>query len=172
MDKNSLSELKCMEAEPSASVMERKLGKVEQLVSRLENYPDPGVRQAAAELVGTLIDLHGDAFEEIFRRLGAQTALEFAQSPSIGSVLLLHGLHPEDVMTRVRAALDKVRPVLQNHQGDVELLAVENGSVFLRLKGTCHGCPSSQSTFKNLIESAVYGWAPEVEAIHLEGGAH
>ena len=37
-------------------------------------------------------------------------------------LLLLHGLHPVPLEARVRAALDEVRPYLESHGGDVELL--------------------------------------------------
>jgi len=47
----------------------------------------------------------------------------------------------EDV--RVTRALENVRPQLQSHGGDVELLGLDGGVVRLRMRGSCHGCPSS-----------------------------
>ena len=38
---------------------------------------------------------------------------------------------------RVRAALDKIRPALQQDGGDVELVAIEGGVVKVRLVGAC-----------------------------------
>ena len=43
---------------------------------------------------------------------------------------------------KVQAALDKVRPMLQADGGDVELVDVKDGVVFVRLKGACGGCQS------------------------------
>ena len=45
------------------------------------------------------------------------------------TVLLLYGLHPHPIETRVRQALDKVRPYLDSHGGNVELLSVNDGVV-------------------------------------------
>ena len=87
----------------------------------------------------------------------------------VGSLLLLHGIHPMSAAERIELALEKVRPMLQSHQGNVELVSFQEATLKLRLQGTCNGCPSSQSTFKNLIESAVYDAAPEVERIEIEG---
>lgn len=40
---------------------------------------------------------------------------------------------------KVEAVLDQIRPFLQRDGGDVELVAVEDGIVKVRLKGACHG---------------------------------
>src|SRR5262249_42532332 len=77
--------------------------------------------------------------------------------------------HPLDVGTRVRQALERVRPQLGAHGGDVSLLGVWDGVVRLRLEGSCHGCPSSTVTMKLAIEQAVTEAAPEVTAIEVEG---
>ena len=62
----------------------------------------------------------------------------------MAGLLLVHGLHPYDVQTRVARALDSVRPYLGSHGGDVELLGVDaEGVVTLRMLGNCDGCPSS-----------------------------
>ena len=43
----------------------------------------------------------------------------------VASVLLLHGLHPVDLETRVRGALEKTRPYLKSHGGNVELVGID-----------------------------------------------
>ena len=70
----------------------------------------------------------------------------------------------------MQQALEKVRPYLFSHGGNVELLEVtDEGAVSLRLEGSCHGCPSSQITLKYSIEEAIYAAAPDVTAIHVQG---
>jgi Fe-S cluster biogenesis protein NfuA len=69
----------------------------------------------------------------------------------------------------VRRALDKVRPYLHSHGGDVELLGISEGTVRLHLEGSCHGCPSSQVTLQTTIERAIYEAAPDVVAIEVDG---
>jgi len=88
----------------------------------------------------------------------------------VGSLLLLYGLHPVDLETRVRGALEKTRPYLRSHGGNVELVDVdESGAVRLRLQGSCHGCPSSAMTLKLAIEQAIHDAAPDVTSISVEG---
>ena len=69
----------------------------------------------------------------------------------------------------VLQALDKVRPDLDSHGGNVELLGIEGGVVRLRLQGSCKTCPSSSMTLKLAIEEAIYREAPDVTAIEAEG---
>ena len=89
----------------------------------------------------------------------------------MSSLLLLYGLHPLDLEARVQQALEKVRPLLRSHGGNVELLGIADGVVRLRMLGSCHGCPSSAMTLKNAIEEAIYAAAPDATAIEVEGVA-
>ena len=82
---------------------------------------------------------------------------------------MLHDLHPEDTETRVARALVEVRPYLKSHGGNVELVKVDNGVAYLRLEGSCHGCPSSTITLKLAIEEAIYKAAPDLVELQVEG---
>ncbi len=88
----------------------------------------------------------------------------------VGNLLVLHDLHPDDVLTRVQAALDRVRPYLGSHAGGVSLLGVDaDGVAHLRLEGSCDGCASSALTVKSAIEDAILVAAPDVVAVEAEG---
>jgi Fe-S cluster biogenesis protein NfuA len=78
-------------------------------------------------------------------------------------------LHPLGLEERVRQALEGVRPYLRSHGGNVELLEVRDGVVRLRLQGNCHHCPSSALTMQQTVEEAIFGKAPEVTAVEVEG---
>lgn len=143
--------------------------RVQTLVSELDGYSDPKVQGNVRELVAALLALHGEALAELLEHLETDALSEIAREPKLSSVLLLHGLHPDGVQTRIERALEKVRPQLEAHRGDVEVLEVGETRLRLRLKGTCNGCPSSASTFRNLLENAVFELAPEIESIEVEG---
>jgi Fe-S cluster biogenesis protein NfuA len=145
--------------------------RIESLIGSLESYPDAAIRDNVRELVGSLLSLHGEALAHMLESFDEPSLKELASQPTISSVLLLHGLHPDDIQTRIEQALEQVRPSLRSHQGDVELLAIEQGRVRLRLVGTCNGCPSSTVTFKNLLETAIQDLAPEIESIEVDGMA-
>jgi Fe-S cluster biogenesis protein NfuA len=69
------------------------------------------------------------------------------------------------MMEEVQRALDEVRPNLQMDGGDVELVSVEGGEVFVRLKGHCVGCPISALTVKQGLEVALRQMVPGVERV-------
>ena len=150
---------------------------VEGLIRKIENLPDAEARASAVELVQALMDFHGaglDRLMEIVAEAGdAGYAIfdNFARDSLVGSLLLLYGLHPTPLETRVMQALEKVRPYLDSHGGNVELLGIADEVVRLRLQGSCKSCPSSSMTLKLAIEEAIYEAAPDVRAIEAEGVA-
>jgi Fe-S cluster biogenesis protein NfuA/nitrite reductase/ring-hydroxylating ferredoxin subunit len=139
---------------------------MDELVARVERLLDD-VDERGAELVQALLDLYGEGLKRIVERVDGRA---LAEDELVSHLLMLHDLHPVPVDSRVRDALDEVRPYLESHGGDVELLSVdENGLVRLRMHGSCHGCPSSTMTLKLAIEDAIQRAAPEVERIEAEG---
>jgi len=71
-----------------------------------------------------------------------------------------------ELVERVEAALDEIRPALQMDGGDVELLDIDNeGIVRLRLVGACGGCPMSQFTLQMGIEHTLKSRVPEVARV-------
>ncbi len=72
------------------------------------------------------------------------------------------------MQARVLDALGEVRPYLESHGGNVELLEVDGSTVRLRMQGSCSGCPSSAMTLKLAIENAIQKVAPEIEEVIAE----
>jgi Fe-S cluster biogenesis protein NfuA len=125
-------------------------------------------RAQDVELVQSLVDLYGEGLRRIVE-YDPQRASALAGDELVSHLMLLHGLHPVPLETRVKGALEDVRPYLEQHGGDVELLGVEGGVARLRLQGSCNGCPSSTATLKLAIEDAIHKVAPDVEEITAEG---
>ncbi len=66
----------------------------------------------------------------------------------------------------IKAALENIRPFLQRDGGDVEFVEyTEDKVVLVRLKGHCAGCPYSQMTIKQGIESLLREQYPEIKAV-------
>jgi Fe-S cluster biogenesis protein NfuA len=66
---------------------------------------------------------------------------------------------------QVEAALNKVRVGLKTEGGDIDLIDVKEGTVFVRLKGACGSCPMSTLTLKNWVETTLKREIPEVKAV-------
>ncbi|MFG2596114.1 NifU family protein [Streptomyces sp. NPDC048462] len=135
-------------------------------------------RERSEELVRLVVDFYGAGLERLLDLVHEQGRLDegvlaaLAGDDLVASVLLVHGLHPYGVERRVEQALESVRPYLGSHGGDVELLDVTaEGTVRLRLLGSCDGCPSSSVTLKLAVQGAVEAAAPEITSIEVETAA-
>jgi Fe-S cluster biogenesis protein NfuA/nitrite reductase/ring-hydroxylating ferredoxin subunit len=146
---------------------------IERLLDEVESLPDPKSRELATELVAELLELYGEGLGRMMELASAAgeggLAGELAEDDLVSHLLLVHGLHPVPVEARVQSALDEVRPYLDSHGGDVELLEVEDTVVRLRMEGSCSGCPSSAMTLKLAIEQAIAKSAPEIESVEADG---
>jgi len=70
------------------------------------------------------------------------------------------------IKDRVEATLARIRPQLQSHGGDVELVDVsEDGVVSVKLTGACHGCPGALMTLRMGVERILKEQVPEVTRV-------
>lgn len=126
----------------------------------------------AQQLVREVVGLYGAGLERIMRMVGdpetdGGLVERLATDDLVASLLLVHGLHPHDVHRRVSDALDRVRPYLGSHGGDVDLLEVADDTVRLAFTGSCKSCPSSAVTLELAVQDAVRAAAPEVSSIEV-----
>lgn len=124
-------------------------------------------RERAEQLVSEVADLYGTALERIVESLHGPVVDRLVADELVASLLLVHGLHPHDVHQRISDALDRVRPYLGSHGGDVELISVEDDVVKLRFAGSCQSCPSSSVTLEFAVEDAIRAAAPEIVSIEV-----
>jgi len=156
--------------------LQERVARMEALLGEIETLPDQNARSRAAEVVGVLLDLYGEGLARMMEVVAEGEERErifdaFSKDELLSHLLLLHGLHPLDLKTRVVMALEEVRPYLKSHGGNVELLGVEEGVARLRMQGSCSGCPSSTVTLRLAIEEAIQKTAPDLERIVAEGVA-
>jgi Fe-S cluster biogenesis protein NfuA len=155
---------------PTASeeAFRQRVQRVEMLVDALEHTPDPSVRAAARELIQTLLELHRTGLARLLEAAGPAVVESCARDELVGGLLLLHDLHPVDFETRVRQAVEQVRPRLQAHGADAELVGVVEGRVRLRLRG---GFASSGSSLRLVLEEVLGEAAPDAVAVEIEDDA-
>ena len=144
--------------------------RIERLLDGLRVAIVPREYDHVEEVVRLVTELYGTGLERILAVVGPEVAAVLAGDELVASLLLVHGLHPDDLGSRVEGALESVRPFLRHHEGDVELLDVDEatGAVHLRLLGSCDGCPSSAVTLQLAVERAIREAAPEIGIIDVE----
>ena len=154
---------------------QQQLQEIVGLVHDLETIADPASRGSAQKLVQLLMDLHAKAFERSLEiifgsaRGGSQLIDELGDDPLVGSLLVLYGLHPEDLRTRVERKLEQTRAKLHKMGAEVTLLAVEEGNVRVHAKVEGHVCGSTKQSVRAAVEAALYEAAPDLTSLSLEG---
>jgi Fe-S cluster biogenesis protein NfuA len=161
------------------AAFKKRIQRIGEIVEHLESAADPSARAMAKELVESLMALHGAALERILEiaaeagEPGESIIVKYGGDELVSSVLLLYGLHPENLRNRVMRALDKMRPFLDSHSARAELVSIEgDGTVTLRLEVKSSGCGSSGAQVKSALEAAVENAAPDASSIVVqEAGA-
>jgi Fe-S cluster biogenesis protein NfuA len=149
--------------------------RINSLVQKAQALPDKAARATALELLQEVMNLHASVLDRMLELAsqagdpGFELIEKFAHDPLISGLLVLYDLHPEDLDTRIARALDKVRPYLHSHGGDVEFIDCHDGIVKLHLTGSCNGCSGSRATLKTAVEQAIFEAAPEVATVVAEG---
>jgi len=66
---------------------------------------------------------------------------------------------------KLKSIIAQIRPGLQADGGDIELVAIEDGVVSVRLVGSCGNCPMSSITLKKGVERFIRSKLPEVKEV-------
>jgi len=149
--------------------------KIGGLVQDLETITDPAVRSAVKELVQLLMDLHGTGLERILeivfesKESGPHVINELGRDPLVGSLLVLYGLHPDDLQTRVERKLKQIDSKLHKMGAEARLVSVSDGEVRLRVTLDGHTCGSTSKTVQTSVEEAIYEAAPDLTSLVVEG---
>ena len=162
-------------ASGNGAAAEALIARVSELTARIGELGDPAARAGAEELVSAVIELYGEGLARIFEAVdasgeaGAALRSRLADDGVVASLMLIHDLYPVSLSERVVEALDSVRPYMESHGGNVDLLGIEDGVARIRLEGSCEGCPASASTLELAIKQALDEAAPDLEGLLVEG---
>jgi Fe-S cluster biogenesis protein NfuA/nitrite reductase/ring-hydroxylating ferredoxin subunit len=156
---------------------EQLLARVQELQEALERSGQTVPRDLAEELVSGVVQMYGVGLERILAAVraagepGERVAKGLAEDDFVAMLLLIHDLHPVPLGHRVQAALDSVRPYMESHGGNVELLSLENGVARIHLRGSCSDCSASSVTLELAIKQALEEAAPDLAGLEVEGMA-
>ena len=149
--------------------------RIETLIGALERDPDQPASGSARELVALVLDLHALGLARLMATLmqaggSASIVARLLDDDHVRAMLLLHGLHPEDMETRIRRAVERLRPHLGVHGLRLDVLEIAAGAVRLRLQAGEAGIKAPLVwTLPGEIESAIVEAAPDVERVLIEG---
>src|SRR4051794_7561499 len=145
--------------------------RIQQLTEQLDTVSDPRARAIAEELTTAVVQMYGAGLERIVGLLDDAAVEALATDDVVSGLLLIHDLHPVPLAERVGQALERVRPYMESHGGDVELLGIEDGIARLALHGSCKSCRASSATLELAVRQALEELCPDLEGMDVEGVA-
>lgn len=147
--------------------LDRLLGRLEQLVAEVDELEDPA-RSAIYELLDGIDTLHRRALHALGEQVDDAVLADARQArPAVDWLLTAYGVGTDERAV-VEAAIDRVRPYIHSHGGEVELLDVEGGVAHLRLSGACAGCTASAVTLRHGVEEALEEHWPGFVGLEVE----
>jgi hypothetical protein len=158
--------------------IQSQIQRIGEIVQHLESSADPGARLVGKELLECVMALHGAALERMLElateagEAGEAMIRKCGRDEIVSSVLLLYGLHPESIRTRVTHALENSRKLLERHDAAAELVSIsDQDEIILRLQLKSERC--SAASLPAQLKAVIQDAAPDASAIVVEeSGAH
>ena len=155
--------------------MNRAGSRIQELVEQLNALLDPAARALFQECMESVLDFYGHGLSRVLQVAkeaepeGGRFYNTIVDDSVLRGLLLIHDLHPADLETRLREALNSVRPYLESDGGNVELVSLQEDVARLKLQGTCKSCASSAVTLELAVKRALEEACPDLARLEVEG---
>jgi hypothetical protein len=158
-----------------ARVLEEQQRRIDELIAALATLDDTHAREIAQALLQVVLELHASGLarlaEIVTEADGAEGAIvaRLMQDKQVSALLLLHGLHPHDLASRVAHAVEGLRAPLGAQGIRIELVDAREDLVRVRLAGVLTGKHVTPADVQSDIERAILEQAPDVTRIEIDG---
>jgi hypothetical protein len=157
--------------------LDEQVARLQELLGALDGLADATARSAAQELLRVVIRLHSLGLADlldIVQEAGSQPAdtllPRFTANPRVRGLLLLHDLHPEDLPTRARKAVERLRPHLGVKNVRAELIGVEAKVVRINVSASDpNGILPTAALLRQEIEEVLLEMIPDADEVVIEG---
>jgi len=129
------------------------LDRLEVLLADVDGL-DEHVRDRVFELLDGVDAVHRLAITRLADSLREQLRPLRRGDAAVDWLFEAYGVGVDDT-DAASVALDQVRPYLHEHGGEVEVLGVQHGVVWVRMTGACSGCTSAAETLRYGVEEAL-----------------
>ncbi|MCB0908789.1 MAG: NifU family protein [Nocardioidaceae bacterium] len=156
---------------PEADPIEALAGRLDAAMARVADLDAPA-RELVDELLASLNDLHKQGLTSVVRGLrddprGKELLFDLVDDPAVHMVLAMHGIIRPDPLTLAQRAIAQVRPGINSHGGDVELVGIDGTVAHVRLTGACQGCSMAAVTLRDSVEEALLRGVPGLTGVEV-----
>jgi hypothetical protein len=163
-----------------ADDLRRASDRIERLLGELRASTAPATWARIQELVSSMTTIYGRGLArtlEIFAETDGvddRTRTALCEDSLVGSLLLLHGLHPSPIEERVARAVEEVRRAVGASGGQIEVAPISAaGSVTVRISGDWRRSPVPPDAIEAAVRRAIEEAAPDLVRLDIgREGAH
>ncbi len=157
-------------AEAAPHPFEVRAKRIDAATHAIERLTESADRDTARELADAIEDLHESVLRTIVGSLradprGRELLYELVDDPEVYAAFVKAEIVKPSLAMRAIQVLDGVRPYLTSHNGDVELVKIDEGVAYVRLLGACVGCGSSTETLRDSVATALLENLPELREV-------
>jgi Fe-S cluster biogenesis protein NfuA len=146
------------------------LRRLDELMAELERLEEP-LRGRVVELLDGIDAAHRTALRRLPDVLGDEGVARLrAADPALAWLLDAYAVGVAE-RELAEAALEEIRPYIESHGGEVDVLEAHDGIVRVRLSGSCSGCTASAVTLREGVERALRDGFPAFVALEVEEDA-
>ncbi|RMG99216.1 MAG: NifU family protein [Aquificota bacterium] len=73
----------------------------------------------------------------------------------------------ERELREVEEVLERIRPALKEHHGNLRVVDIREGEVYLEFEGGCTQCPIVDVSVKDVVDMAIKGNLPWVKKVEI-----
>jgi Fe-S cluster biogenesis protein NfuA len=154
---------------------QKRIQRIGEIVEQLSISADPNTSAMTRELLESMMALHSSGLERMLEiahetdEAGKVIIEKCGRDPLVSSLLILYGLHPEDLQSRVINAVESLGDYLHSHGAHVEITSNgDDGNVALRVHIRTGGCSSTAAGVKSSVEVALQEAAPDARSVIVE----
>ena len=90
----------------------------------------------------------------------------FEPETKLESNKIIYTKKDQKIVNKINELLEeRIKPAVAQDGGDINFVKLQEGVVFLELRGACSGCPSSTITLKSGIENMLKYYIPEIQSV-------
>ncbi|MEV7154775.1 NifU family protein [Streptomyces misionensis] len=151
--------------------VEARLARLDEALAGLESAPGP-----ALEAVRLLTEVYGEALSRIVDGADERLWRRLAGDELVEHLMVLHDIHPQPPAERAARAVERLRPAVREHGGDLVWAGVEGEVARVRLDpggsgGGCGGgCGGGSADIAAAVRAAVLAVAPELGDVEIVPG--
>lgn len=144
-------------------------GRIDALLEGLRSSAEPRTWVQVEELVRLVTELYGAGLARVLPLVDPDTIARLAGDDLVGSLLVLHGLHPDSLAVRAERAVAAVAPTLRKGGAEAALTSVDAGTgrVVVTVTGAAGGCGSTGEALRSTVRDAVAGAVPDAESVEV-----